>query len=70
MNYTKEKVRIYFEYEYNRLVALLERNPDWLRNNRREAVWNTIQRCLGVAEFVGDVEEEYEIIREKLWKLY
>jgi hypothetical protein len=70
MENMKEKVRTYFEHEYNRLVALLEKNPEWLQKNRKEAVWNTIQRCLGVAEFVGGVEEEYEEIREMLWKLY
>ncbi len=73
----KSYVSNYFNTEYNLLVNLLERNPAWLNVN--ESIHNTLQRCLGVANFAqtcGDdslpfevVEALYEEVKEKIEKL-
>jgi len=71
----KDEYNRYLEDEYNRLVRLLDSNPDWLTPH--EAIQNTLQRCLGVGEFVQalgvafeEVEPAYEALREKCYELY
>lgn len=70
-------VRNYFLAEYNLLSALLVSKPAWINVN--EACNYTIQRCLGVAQFVqacGDdsltfemAEALFEEVKEKIENL-
>lgn len=68
-----EQVKKFFNQEYEDTKQLLERKPSWCKP--REAVYNSIQRCLGVAQFVQYVGVEYEDlscyeeVREKLESL-
>jgi hypothetical protein len=73
----KTYVANYFDTEYNLLANLLKSKPAWLNVN--EAIQNSLQRCLGVAEFTqvcGDdslpfavVSELYEEVKEKIENL-
>ena len=68
-----EKLKEYFEMEYKETKELLEKKPSWCQP--KEVVSNSIQRCLGVAQFVQSVGVKYEDldcyeeIREKLENL-
>lgn len=72
--YIQKKTVEYFEDEYNRLANLLKNAPDWI--TPAEAVQNTLQRCLGVAEFTQPLGLEYGLAenlmegqRERCYKL-
>ena len=70
-----EKVKAYFEMEYEETKALLEREdrPWWVDPN--EQIDKSIQRCLGVTQFIQTVGVTYEDlncydeIRERFEKL-
>ena len=68
-----DKVQEFFEMEYKDLARLMESRPEWF--NPKESVTYSIQRCLGVTQFVqllGVKYEDlncYEEIREKIQKL-
>lgn len=53
-----EKVQEFFEYEYRDLVRLMESKPNWF--NPKESVTYSIQRCLGVTQFVQLLGVKYE----------
>lgn len=69
-----EKVENFFQSEYEETKSLLERKPYWI-SNEKEVVFNSIQRCLGVTQFVQCLDVPYENLniydeyREKLEKL-
>ena len=69
-----EKVENFFQSEYEETKSLLERKPYWI-SSEKEVVFNSIQRCLGVTQFVQCLNVSYEILniydeyREKLEKL-
>lgn len=65
-----------YELEFRRLKNLFNNKPDWI--NPLESVNNTIQRCLGIAQFVQtcpnglkyeDIEPLFEEVRIKLESL-
>ena len=64
----------FFEQEYKETVDLLERKPNWL-GSRKEVVFNSLQRCLGVAQFVQTIGVSYSDVniydtyREKFYEL-
>ena len=68
-----EQVKEFFDREYKETKELLERKPSWCKP--KEVVFNSIQRCLGVAQFVqgAGVKYEdlncYEEVKEKLESL-
>lgn len=70
----KEQMEKYFEREYKETKDLLERKPSWVCNEK-EVVFNSIQRCLGVVQFVQYIGVSYEdtnsydYYREKLENL-
>ena len=41
-----DKVKEFFDQEYKETKDLLERKPSWCKP--KEAVYNSIQRCLGL----------------------
>lgn len=67
-------VKEFFDSEYRDTVRLLENKPSWV-TSEKEVVFNSIQRCLGVAQFVQLVGVKYEDLefydefREKMMKL-
>lgn len=69
-----EKVEHFFQSEYEETKNLLERKPYWI-SSEKEVVFNSIQRCLGVTQFVQCLNVPYENLniydeyREKLEKL-
>ena len=69
-----EKVENFFQSEYEETKSLLERKPYWI-SSEKEVVFNSIQRCLGVTQFVQCLDVPYENLniydeyREKLEKL-
>jgi len=73
VNKMLEQVKEFFDREYKETKELLERKPSWCKP--REVVFNSIQRCLRVAQFVQHVGVEYEDlscyeeVREKLESL-
>ena len=68
-----DKVQEFFEMEYKDLARLMESRPRWF--NPQESATYTIQRCLGVAQFVQLLGVSYEALncyeetREKIQKL-
>lgn len=72
-----EKVKTYYESEYEETKSILEKKPFWVqtRSDERQLIFNSIQRCLGVAQFVQSLDVPYEELkvydeyREKLEKL-
>lgn len=52
------KVQEYYEKEYNEILKLMDRKPQWF--NLRESVNNAICGCLGVAMFVQTLGVKYE----------
>lgn len=73
----KEAIINYFNTEYNLLSNLFDRRPSWM--NPIESIHNTLQRCLGVAQFAQtcpdalpyeEIEVLYEELREKVEKFY
>lgn len=69
-----ERVENFFQSEYEETKNLLERKPYWI-SSEKEVVFNSIQRCLGVTQFVQCLNVPYESLniydeyREKLEKL-
>ena len=69
-----KKVENFFQSEYEDTKSLLERKPYWI-SSEKEVVFNSIQRCLGVTQFVQSLNVPYEELqvydeyREKLEKL-
>lgn len=69
-----EKVKEFYEQEYQDAKNIIERKPNWCVP--QEVINNSIQRCLGVAQFVQTVGVKYEDLdiydeyREKLLKLF
>ena len=53
-----EKVKQYFENEYNDVLKLMDRKPSWF--NLKESVNNAVCRCLGVAMFVQELGIKYD----------
>lgn len=71
-----KKMEKFFEYEYNRTRHWVLNKGGKFQVPPSEAVWNAIDRCMGVAEFVyneigeyGKIESIYEFYKEKLIKL-
>lgn len=68
-----EQVKDFFNREYEDTKRLLKNKPSWCKP--KEVVYNSIQRCLGVAQFVQYVGVKYENlncyeeVREKLENL-
>lgn len=74
----KEKLNAYFEKEYQETVKLLADSSSWCstRVEKKNMIWNTIQRCLGavmIAQEFGlpyeDTNKAYEEYAEKISKL-
>ena len=69
-----EKVENFFKTEYEDTKNLLERKPSWV-SSEKEVVFNSLQRCLGVTQFVQCLDVPYENLniydeyREKFYKL-
>lgn len=69
-----EKVENFFQSEYEETKDLLERKPSWVMS-KKEVVFNSLQRCLGVTQFVQCLNVPYENLniydeyREKFYKL-
>ena len=57
----KEKLELYFEKEYQATVQLLENPPSWCstRVEKKNMIWNTVQRCLGAVMFVQEMGLPY-----------
>ena len=53
-----KKVQEYFESEYNEVLKLMDRKPNWF--NLKESVNNAVSRCLGVAMFVQALGVKYD----------
>jgi hypothetical protein len=70
----KEQMEKYFEREYKETVDLLTRKQNWVRSEK-EVIFNPIQRCLGVVQFVQylgvsyEDTNSYDYYREKLENL-
>lgn len=72
-----EKVKTFYESEYKDTQNALERKSFWCHSDedKRQLVFNSIQRCLGVAQFVQSLGVSYEELtvyeeyRDKLKKL-
>ena len=72
-----EKVKTFYESEYKDIKSILDRKPFWIetRADEKQVIFNAIQRCLGVAQFVQSLDVPYEELqiydeyREKLEKL-
>ena len=70
-----DKVKEYYKMEYEEVESLLKREdrPSWAEPN--QVINNSIQRCLGVAQFIQTVGVAYEDlscydeVREKLENL-
>ena len=69
-----EKVENFFQSEYEETKDLLERKPSWVMSEK-EVIFNSLQRCLGVTQFVQCLNVPYENLniydeyREKFYKL-
>ena len=69
-----EKVENFLQSEYEETKDLLERKPSWV-SSEKEVVFNSLQRCLGVTQFVQCLDVPYENLniydeyREKFYKL-
>ena len=69
-----EKVENFFQSEYEETKDLLERKPSWVMS-KKEVIFNSLQRCLGVTQFVQCLDVPYENLniydeyREKFYKL-
>ena len=72
----KEAMINFFNSEYKDAERLFETRPFWF--NPKETIYNAMQRCLGVAQFVQTtpnkipyevVEVYYNEVKEKLEKL-
>lgn len=72
-----EQMENFFEQEYRRTqLYLLAEREERFHSSKSEVVWNAVQRCLGVFEFVdiqtgeySKIEPIYEFYKEKLVKL-
>ena len=58
----KEKLNAYFETEYQATVQLLQNPPNWCstRVEKKNMIWNTVQRCLGAAMVAQNFGLPYE----------
>lgn len=58
----KEKLNAYFEREYQETIKLLQNPPFWCNTpkEKKDMIWNTIQRCLGAAMVAQDFGLSYE----------
>ena len=58
----KEKLNEYFETEYQATVQLLQNPPSWCstKAEKKNMIWNTVQRCLGAAMFAQNFGLPYE----------
>lgn len=58
----KEKLNAYFEKEYQATVNILKSNPTWIRTkqDKKDMIWHTVQRCLGAVMFAQDLGLAYE----------
>ena len=70
----KEKLNAYFETEYQATVRLLQNPPNWCstRVEKKNMIWNTVQRCLGAAtaaQIFGLPYEDTKAYDEYLEKL-
>lgn len=72
-----QQLGVFYEKETKELAQLVDvqTRPSWL-NDPKQAVENSIQRCLGVAEFVQylgvpyeTVNPMHEVTRKKLEKM-
>ena len=69
-----EKVENFFQSEYEETKDLLERKPSWVMSEK-EVIFNSLQRCLGVTQFVQCLDVPYDNLniydeyREKFYKL-
>ena len=58
----KNKLNAYFEKEYQETVKLLADSPSWCstRVEKKNMIWNTIQRCLGATMIAQEFGLSYE----------
>ena len=57
----KEKLNAYFETEYQAAVQLLQNPPKWYtETEKRNMIWNTVNRCLGAAMVAQEFGLPYE----------
>ena len=58
----KEKLNAYFETEYQATVQLLQNPPKRCstRVEKKNMIWNTVNRCLGAAMVAQDFGLPYE----------
>ena len=58
----KEKLNAYFEKEYQETVKLLAGSSSWCstRVEKKNMIWNTIQRCLGAVMIAQEFGLSYE----------
>ena len=59
----KEKLNAYFEREYQATVQFLQNPPKWyIETEKRNMIWNTVNRCLGAAMVAQEFRLSYEDI--------